>query len=403
MTSRPKGAVSWNPLAPEVIADPHRVYQILRDESPVFWHEALEAWVLTRYEDCRQVLHRWEVFARDKRRIGKEIPDSHMQIQFQDPPEQRELRKVAISGISDLSLRSITREFADKLMSLATSYSKAGSCDMMRDLARPIALELTNRVMGMGNLDFDYHSEVFVGLSRGMDSNLDPARREEGGLAGRRLAQLMEKWYANPVADGLIARVKLEALRLQLPEPYVRNTLSAILNASYTDLYAATGAVLLTLAQDSGIRERVAQLTSDLELRRAANELIRYISPAQGITRYAVSDTEFAGQVIHVGEGVVALLASANRDPAQFERADELVLNREPNAHLGFGYGPHNCAGAELAREWVASLLWAYVRSDLRIAPGGPEVYQNTATLRCLDSAPITVQLSASSVRENRH
>jgi cytochrome P450 len=72
------------------------------------------------------------------------------------------------------------------------------------------------------------------------------------------------------------------------------------------------------------------------------------------------------GQTIEAGDSVLVLYASANRDPRQFERADELVIDRYPNRHLGFGRGTHFCLGAPLARLQGRILF----ESLLAVAPG---------------------------------
>jgi cytochrome P450 len=71
-------------------------------------------------------------------------------------------------------------------------------------------------------------------------------------------------------------------------------------------------------------------------------------------------DTEVAGCPVKKGEMVLIPLSAANRDPAEFDRADEVVLDREPNRHLAFGAGPHRCLGSHLARLEleVAMQLW---------------------------------------------
>jgi cytochrome P450 len=86
-------------------------------------------------------------------------------------------------------------------------------------------------------------------------------------------------------------------------------------------------------------------------LPRAVDELLRYLTVMQlGMTRVAVADVEVDGRTVATGEGVVALLAPANRDPAIFEHPDKLDIRRDARRHLAFGYGPHQCLGHTLAR-----------------------------------------------------
>jgi cytochrome P450 PksS len=80
-------------------------------------------------------------------------------------------------------------------------------------------------------------------------------------------------------------------------------------------------------------------------------ELLRFVVPAEMATqRYARDDIVIAGTTIPRGALVLAVLASANRDPAYFENPDSLDVGRTPNRHLSFGQGVHYCLGAPLAR-----------------------------------------------------
>jgi cytochrome P450 len=84
---------------------------------------------------------------------------------------------------------------------------------------------------------------------------------------------------------------------------------------------------------------------------RAVEELLRYLTIVQfGTVRVAREDVDFAGRRIRAGETVVASLAAADRDPAQFPEPDDLDLARPVSQHVAFGHGIHQCLGQQLAR-----------------------------------------------------
>ena len=89
----------------------------------------------------------------------------------------------------------------------------------------------------------------------------------------------------------------------------------------------------------------------------AVEELIRFDAPLQLFERTAVVDTAVAGHPVPAGTKIAALLGAAARDPAAFDRPDELDVGRTRNPHLGFGAGVHYCLGAPLARLEVAATL----------------------------------------------
>jgi cholest-4-en-3-one 26-monooxygenase len=103
----------------------------------------------------------------------------------------------------------------------------------------------------------------------------------------------------------------------------------------------------------------------------AAEEVVRWVSPAVLVRRTAVRDAELAGQRIRAGDKVVAYLASANRDEDVFTDPDEFDIGRNPNPHAGFGGGPHFCLGRHLAALELQTLLAALAEKTPGIRPGG--------------------------------
>jgi cytochrome P450 len=97
--------------------------------------------------------------------------------------------------------------------------------------------------------------------------------------------------------------------------------------------------------------EEMNQLRNDLSLiPSAVEELLRYESPSQHTARITPEDTTIGGKQIRKREAVIAVMAAANRDPERFPDPDRLDLARKDNRHVAFGWGPHFCFGAPLAR-----------------------------------------------------
>jgi cytochrome P450 len=122
----------------------------------------------------------------------------------------------------------------------------------------------------------------------------------------------------------------------------------------------------------------------------ALEEFMRFDAPLQLFERTATRDTELGGVAISEGQKIAALIGSANRDSAVFEKADEMDLTRDPNPHIGFGAGIHFCLGAPLARlEMGVSLpaLWEkYPHMSLASEP----VRRPTFVLRGYESVEIS-------------
>ncbi len=103
----------------------------------------------------------------------------------------------------------------------------------------------------------------------------------------------------------------------------------------------------------------------------AIEEFLRFYSPSETLTRTAARDVELGGQPVHRGDRVWISWLSANRDPAAFDRPDEVVIDRSPNRHLSFGLGAHRCIGANLARTETEVMLLEVLRRipDYEIDP----------------------------------
>jgi cytochrome P450 len=82
----------------------------------------------------------------------------------------------------------------------------------------------------------------------------------------------------------------------------------------------------------------------------AIEELLRYESPAPHVGRYVARDAEFEGGKVPAGTAMLFLVGSANRDDGRFPDGDRFDIHRKIGQHLTFGYGPHFCLGAALAR-----------------------------------------------------
>jgi len=126
----------------------------------------------------------------------------------------------------------------------------------------------------------------------------------------------------------------------------------------------------------------------------AIEEILRYDSPVQAVVRHLREDVEIGGTRIDKTNLVFAILAAANRDPAQFKEPDQFDIARRPNRHLAFGWGAHLCAGLQLARMEAAIAIGALLERfpRLRLADRvAPPVYKGSYFMRGLASLPLEV------------
>src|SRR5439155_15575147 len=148
---------------------------------------------------------------------------------------------------------------------------------------------------------------------------------------------------------------------------------------------------VLALWRDPAQRGRVQ--AGDVPVATAVEELLRYDSPAQMISRVVADDVELDGHMLARGQNVLAVLGAANHDPTRFDEADGLDVGRDPNPHIAFGHGIHFCLGAMLSRREAQTALPALFDRFPRLRLAGEPVWRDTFVLRGLESLPVATSL----------
>ncbi|ALG10575.1 cytochrome P450 [Kibdelosporangium phytohabitans] len=374
----------YEPLAEETIGNPFPVYSELRAKQPLFWHERMRSWVVSRYKDCMSVLLQPEIFAGDWRRVGEDIPASSLSIQSLDPPDQRGIRQLVMNGFHEQDLDALGERAFQLSRDTLQRYRGARAFDLIEEIAVPMALDSISRLLGVPTPDRPSFAAISDAIVDSMDEGLRPEVRDAGVAARAQLSELVLEWFAAKPRHGLIGYLVRHRDPATVSEELVVNTTRVMFQAGYSSLSVAAGnAALALLENPESLR---ALVDGTVRVDTAVDELMRYDGPVQGTSRVCVRDTELGGQVIRRGDVVVVLFASANHDPEQFAAPESLVLDRNPNPHLGFGWGTHVCTGRMHAK--VA--LGGFVRS-LTTLPSVPElvgkpVRHRRATVRCLRS-----------------
>ncbi|MBW4717815.1 cytochrome P450 [Saccharothrix obliqua] len=368
------------PLSPTMLADPHAVYARLRAEDPVHWHDQLNAWVVTRHDDCTRILKDTAAFGSDPRALGKPIPETVLSLQTLDPPEHTAVRRRFLhplrareEGVWDAEIRRAARDVVAGLGEVS---------DFVRDVAEPLALHAVCVLYG---IPFPADHERFRTASRtlvlGMDAGLDPARREPALVARDEINGMIARWRADAAPGGVLAAVDPGDDRV------LRNSLRAVFDAGYsTTSNLLSNAVHRLTARRAWRGAELAALDG-----RAADELVRLAGPVQAVSRHCKEDVELRGRRVRRGDVLVVVLAGANRDPEVFPDPDVADFGRSPNPHLGLGRGAHACFGGHLGKQLLLVLLGELSRLDL-VEAAGEAVLRPTATQRGLDRLPIRIR-----------
>jgi cytochrome P450 len=207
----------------------------------------------------------------------------------------------------------------------------------------------------------DELADTFTGWVRDvLEFADDPERVTRGrdGLVNFLVAEAARR-REDPQDDLISQLVQAEHEGAPIDEGIVLGMAALVMIAGIDTTWSAIGSSLWHLANHP---EDVARLIAEPDLMDSAvEEFLRAYSPVT-MARVVTADTEFRGCPMHEGDKVLMNFPAANRDPAVFERADEVVLDRTHNRHVAFGSGIHRCAGSNLARMELKVAIEAWLQ-----------------------------------------
>jgi cytochrome P450 len=357
--------VQYNPFAPDVHVNPYPMYERLRGEDPVHWSAMMEVWVLTRYDDMVPVLtdNRWSAdrrqarnrFAAEAQRRQEEFgPFGRTQTMLTaDPPLHTRLRRLVSKAFTPRMVEGLRPRIQQLVDELLDGVQARGRMDVIRDLAYPLPVIVISEMLGVPPEDrdrFKHWSDEIIGALNGPfapEETLQRARASANELAAY-MHGVIEERRREPRDDLMSGLIAAEEQGQILSEDEMLATAMLLLVAGNETTTNLIGNGMLALLRNP---DQMRLLRDDPSLiPTAVEELLRYDGPVQGTGRVATEPMEIDGHTIETGTAVLCMLAAANRDPAQFERPDELDVRRHPNEHLAFGDGIHFCLGAPLAR-----------------------------------------------------
>lgn len=373
-------------LAPVALGDPSQVYADLRDNTPVFWHQGIDSWLVSRFSDCALVIKDADRYACDERRVAGagheavEIPAALQSLQSLDPPANGPLRHLLIEGIRAQVSQAFERDLAMRVEKAAAR--KAGrDFDFVSELSGPIVLSSIGEILGIEPPEVSWFSARANAITAAMDAPLRPELHAPGIVARAALSELVETWFSKPPADGLMGYLVKHWDSETVDRNVLINSVRAVLHAGFESMNSFVNLAMAALLDSPG---GLATLPS-ARLESAVHELVRYTSPVRIEGRIAVGDTAIGEQRIDGGAFVTMVLGAANRDPARFERPEDLQLSRTDNPHLGFGRGLHSCIGTYLALSQARVIFTALALLHPEAALVGRPSYRPTVTIRGID------------------
>ncbi|KUN58611.1 cytochrome [Streptomyces canus] len=341
------------------------VWRHLREHEPVHWNPATETapgfWVVTRHTDVTSVYRDNTTFTSEGGNVletllaGGDSAAGRM-LAITDGGRHRELRRVLMSAFTPGALQPVVASVRRTVDRLLREALDTGNCDFAADVAAGIPLGAICDLLGVPESD---RAHVLSLTSSALGSHDADGTAADAWIAKSEILL----YFANLARDrrdsghadviALLAGSKVNGLPLDDDE-IMLNCYSLILGGDETARLSMVGAALALVEHPDQWR---ALKRGDAGVDTAVEEILRWTTPALHSGRTATTDTEIAGRPIRSGDIVTVWNASANHDEQVFDDPGRLRLDRTPNKHCTFAYGPHFCLGAYLARAEIGAVL----------------------------------------------
>jgi cytochrome P450 len=323
----------------------------LQRSGPLVWVENYGGyWAATSYETVRRVAQDWETFSSAQgvalQRPGPDVMPYILPIDT-DPPRQRTYRQKVNPHLAPKAVNGLETAIRDIANELVDAFVERGACDIAVEFARRFPGTVFFRLM-VHTDDEDF--QQVEPSARMLSFDPDKAKKAE---ASANLRAWASKVFALRRAeadrpDVVSAVMHLEDSGESFAEHELYSGLQILAQGGIGTSANLIGSIVLVLCERPDLQDRVRR---DPRLVPALiEEVLRLEPPAAMLFRTATRDVEIAGQKIRKGDKVGLFFGAANRDPAVFERPDEVDIDRPRNPHLSFGVGVHRCVGSNLAR-----------------------------------------------------
>jgi len=383
---------------PEIREDPYPAYAQLRELGSMV-PTVHGGWVLTRHAEIFNVLRDSRFSSSSRHQTGYEqmsqlagqvglgdlVERFNRVMLFADPPDHTRLRRIVSKAFTMRAVEDMRPRIAAIVDALLDDMASEGQADLVEALAFPLPVTVISEMLGVPADDHAmlraWTSEAVKALDPSDDlSGLFPAAEAMGQMSAY-FDELVAARRAAPGEDLMSALISAEDDGDRLSHDELLDTAILLFGAGHeTTVNLISGGALNLLRHP----DQLARLRQDPDLiGSAVEELLRFGPPVQMTARIATVDVELGGEKVAAGTELLALVASANRDPAVFSDSERLDLDRADNRHLSFGGGIHHCLGAPLARVEGQEALGRLVARFPELALAEDDIeWKPTSTIR---------------------
>ncbi|MEZ0071382.1 cytochrome P450 [Planotetraspora sp. GP83] len=366
------------------------MFDELRARHPMFRSTFGEGfWVLSRYDLILEALQDPVTFSNAAVSVLDPNPRYRWIPEMLDQPEHTVWRRLLRPLFSPAAVNAMSGKIRERCTAMVDDLAARGSCDFVTDFARRFPTTVFLELLGLPVEELGtflaWEDAILHGGSSPdrLPKRLAAMREVTGYFAG-----VVAERRENPRDDLISTAVTWEIDGRPVPDEDLLDLCLLLFMAGLDTVTAQLSYAFWHLATHPGDRSRIAAEPG--AILDAMEELMRAYSivmPARKVTR----DVDFHGCPMKAGDMLLIPLNQANRDPAVFPDADQVVLGRQRNRHMAFGVGIHRCLGGHLARAEmrIAMEEWHRVIPDYRV-PDGAQPMEHADLLLGLDTLPLT-------------
>jgi hypothetical protein len=388
-------------LTPEFYANPYPTYRALREHEPV---KRLPngSYFLTRYDDLVTAYKNTKAFSSDKKRefapkYGASLLYEHhtTSLVFNDPPIHTRVRRLIMGALSPRAIAGMEGDLIRLVDGLLDRIAGKGRFDVIDDFAAAIPIEVIGNLLDVPHEEREPLRDWSLAILGALEPVIGEAAFARGNQAVKDflayLEILVERRRAkpgNPDRDVLTRLIQGEPDGERLTAKELLHNCIFLLNAGHETTTNLIGNGLVALSEHAGEKQRLIEQPE--LIKTAVDEILRYESSNQLGNRMTVETTELGELKLPPGTPVTLCIGGANRDPAQFPDPERFDVGRNPNRHLAFATGAHQCAGMALARLEGAIAISHFLARFPNYALAGEPVRGGRVRFRGFSNIPCT-------------
>lgn len=360
-------AVDFDPFGGSFLDDPYPEFATHLRDHPVFFDEDLNYWVVSRYDDCKRVLRDYPVFSASNSLAPVSAPCPHAAealakggfrsiptITNVDPPAHTRTRRIAHAAFTPRRVSEMEDVVRDLVATYLNEHLRDGRSDIVADLTWELPALVLFHILGVPASDMSLVKEGGKTRLRFLFGRADEDEQVATATGMAKFWQYCEmlatERRANPVDDFTSDLVHTpDKSGEPLSQQEVATILFGLLLAGHETTTNMLGNGLRRLLEQ---RDRWDAICGDPSLiPNTVEEVLRYDSSVIHWRRKTTQEVELSGVTLPADANVLVAIGAANRDPSVFENPDHFDIGRaNARDHLSFGFGPHICLGASLAR-----------------------------------------------------